>query len=298
MYKPNVLILDNDPNFQSVMTELLAERMNLVFVKNYSETITKLKNEEYSMVISETDIPDIHVVELIKKVKRLNPGIYIVVITSKEDLKLAVEVLQNGAIDYILKPFSVDEIAFLVEKYLKFSVNKKQDYDLLSLTTEEKRSFSLPSNIHLIGPFVYELVEMVKRFGGVSKSHIFSIRLALYEMLTNAIEHGNLDIDYEKKKSLLNSGANYMSYIESRSKEEPYVNKRVEISYHYQRDHITFHIKDQGKGFNVKGFFNKDIKKDLLALHGRGIVITKFNMDEITFNQKGNEVFLKKFLST
>ncbi|MDH4199079.1 MAG: response regulator [Spirochaetia bacterium] len=292
LHKPNVLVIDEDATMQGVMTDLLGEQMSIQFAKNYAEALKFF--EETDLIISETNIRDMDVIEMIKKIKHQKPNVFIVIITSRRDMHLAVEVMRHGAIDYILKPFSIDEIANLVEKYLFFAVNKQSDYDLLDIIAEESRTFILPTNIHVVSPFVYEFIEMIKRFQGISKNDIFSIRLVIYEMLINAIEHGNLELNYETKKNLLNTGINYIEYLDSLSQIAPYKDRRVEISYHYCRDNISFKIKDEGRGFDVKKFENRDIKNDLLALHGRGIIISKFNMDEMTYNESGNEVLLKK----
>ena len=293
-YRPNVLVVDEDADYRSVMADLLSEHMNLSFASNFSEALKMVNNNEYSMVISDSEIADIAVVEMITKLKTLQPNLFFVIITSKHDMALAVDVMRNGAVDYLLKPFAVEDIANLVEKYLKFSVNKRFDYDLLNILSEEKRTFSIPTNVHILSPFVYEIMEMVKRFTNITKNDIFSMRLALYEMLINAVEHGNLGINYETKKNLLSAGIDYIEYLDNLCKQDPYYNRKIEISYHYQKDSISFVVKDEGDGFDVQKFENRDIKGELLALHGRGIIISKFNMDEIVYNEKGNEVRLTK----
>ncbi|MDH4261566.1 MAG: ATP-binding protein [Spirochaetia bacterium] len=296
--KPKVLVIDEDLVYQSVMSDLLSEHMNISFASNFTEASKEINNNEYSMIISESEISDINVVDLIKKFKLMQANLYFVIITAKRDMNLAIEVMKNGAVDYLLKPFTVEDIANLVEKYLKFSVNKKFDYDLINIISEEKRSFTLPTNVHILNPFVYELMEMIKRFNEINRNDIFSLRLAIYEMLINAVEHGNLGINYEKKKNLLSTGINYIEYLDSLCKIEPYNQRKIEISYHFLKQSITFNIKDEGDGFDVNKFENRDIKSDLLALHGRGIIISKFNMDKIIYNDKGNEVQLIKYLNT
>lgn len=295
-YKPNVLVVDKDLVYRSVMTDLLSEHMNLAFASNFEEASRLIHQNEYSMVISDSEISDIHVVEMIKRLKTLKPNLFFVIIASRRDMELAVDVMRNGAVDYLVKPFTIEDIANLVEKYLKVSVNKKFDYDLLNILTEEKRTFVLPTNVHILSPFVYELMEMLKRFSYITKNDIFSMRLAIYEMLINAVEHGNLGINYETKKNLLSEGIDYIEYLEGLCKQEPYSLRKIEISYRYTRNSISFTVKDEGAGFDVKKFENRDIKSELLALHGRGIIISKFNMDEITYNETGNEVMLTKKL--
>ena len=174
--------------------------------------------------------------------------------------------------------------------------NKKSDYDLLDTIIEEKRTFELPTDFHLINPFLNELLDMMKRFVPLEKKTMLSIRLSIYEMLVNAMEHGNLEINYEDKKLLLEKIPDYQRYLQERAQAEPYSGRKVWLTYLMQNKSLLITIEDEGKGFDTSSLPSPVADNSLSDLNGRGIFITKVNMDEVNYNEKGNKVTLVKQL--
>ncbi len=294
--KQQLLLVDPDESYREVMTDILSEHMDISFASDAKEAIALITEYDFALIITEIDLPDgdiYHFLSLLKDVV-LNPNY--VIISKERNPDMTIELLKMGAIDIIHKPFTIEEIATLIEKYMQISVNKKMEYDLMGSLEEEKRTFCLPTNLFIINPFLYDVMEMLKRFPGVDKKVLFSIRLSLYEMMVNAIEHGNLEVDYAEKKKLLDTGENYLDILKERSWNEPYRSRKIWVGYHYKNGTLKITVKDEGKGFRTSTYNNDKVKIDTEELHGRGIFITKVNMDKIEYNKKGNQVTLEKIL--
>jgi len=95
---------------------------------------------------------------------------------------------------------------------------------------------------------------------------IFGIRLALEEALVNAIKHGNR-MDKAKK---------------------------VTICYAIDKNECLISVEDQGEGFDPDAVPDPTADENLEMPHGRGLVLMRAYMDEVTFNRKGNRVTLRK----
>jgi len=292
--KPEILVVDNDLSYRDVLTEILSEQMTIYYTDNYEDAIDIIGKKNISFILTELKLPGSDIVKFITDIKQLFKQIHFAVITAHSDYQLAINIIKMGAIDIIPKPFSIEDIALLIEKYRTVSVSQKIDYDLLDNMIEEKRTFALPSSFYSINPFIYELIDVIKRFPGMDSKTLFSIRLSIYEMIINAFEHGNLDVDYATKKHKLESGDDYLEFLTQRSREEQYASRQIIVNYHYIKSEISFTVIDEGKGFDVKSFLEKKEIEDIAALHGRGIFITKVNMDQITYNDIGNQVTLTK----
>jgi anti-sigma regulatory factor (Ser/Thr protein kinase) len=139
-------------------------------------------------------------------------------------------------------------------------------------------------------------MHIISRFAGLDKKTTLTLRLAVYEMLVNAMEHGNLEIDYDMKKNLLEEVIDYQRFLNDRANQEPYRNRKVRVTYQYDRDAISFTITDEGKGFDVSKVPNPHSSENLERLNGRGIFISRVNMTRVTYNEKGNSVTLYKEL--
>ena len=120
---------------------------------------------------------------------------------------------------------------------------------------------------------------------------------ALYEVIINAIEHGNLNILYEQKKEWLQKNI-YNKKLKELLKSELAKNTNIELTLDINENDkiIIIKVKDNGEGFNINKAL-KAIKDDGFAREsGRGIIIIRSYFDEVKHNKKGNVITLiKKF---
>jgi two-component system, sensor histidine kinase LadS len=121
------------------------------------------------------------------------------------------------------------------------------------------------------------------------------VRIALREIIINAIEHGNLGISYrEKSRAMIDD--TYFEFVMQRSCEPGYKDRRVTVSFSVEDERIVYIVTDEGDGFDhgtVVGNKSQDANRDMLA-HGRGISMAKNIFDSVRFNKKGNQVKLIK----
>ena len=119
--------------------------------------------------------------------------------------------------------------------------------------------------------------------------------IGIYEMLLNAIEHGNLGIGYEEKTALCYSGKWY-DEVYRRMELPENKNKYAYYEIKENQNAIELKIRDKGKGFNWRKFIN--INDSSVLPNGRGIAIARLiSFDEITYSWKGNEAICRVNLS-
>ncbi|MBD3393187.1 MAG: cyclic nucleotide-binding domain-containing protein [Chitinivibrionales bacterium] len=113
---------------------------------------------------------------------------------------------------------------------------------------------------------------------------------SINEMLMNAIEHGNCGITYEEKTAWLEEHGQILNLIEEKCKDPAIGGKRVTFEYTLSTDHSRFFVADEGEGFDWRAMLETTKNQDYLSLHGRGITVTKKFVNNLLFNEKGNEV--------
>lgn len=109
------------------------------------------------------------------------------------------------------------------------------------------------------------------------------------ELLINAVEHGNLGIQYAEKTALLHAGR-WLSEVELRQASPDYNHKQVSVHMQRHADHMILQIDDEGDGFDWKKYmeFNAERASDP---HGRGIAMANMlSFDKLAYQGKGNSV--------
>ncbi len=122
------------------------------------------------------------------------------------------------------------------------------------------------------------------------------IALGINELFLNAIEHGNLGIDYEFKTRLKASNA-WEVEIAKRLKEPHNQYKSVHVCMEINPEYIMLRISDQGDGFNWREYDTSNPQNT--KRHGRGLIMAQeICFDKLEFSEKGNEVSCLTYLDT
>lgn len=158
-----------------------------------------------------------------------------------------------------------------------------------------------PVEIHKVYKIFNDIFNIDKIVFNITRDAIFfcdtsiiqKIRIGLSEIITNAVEHGNLDISGDEKFDATENGT-YLELVKKRTTYLEYKDRYVTVDVRMNKSGFFALVKDMGKGFDVNKETSQKSEDDLLKLHGRGILITKMYFDEIRYNEKGNEVTLIK----
>ncbi|MDP1832400.1 MAG: response regulator [Geothrix sp.] len=97
---------------------LVLEGFSVDTVEHGPEALGLVQRHDYDFVFTDLKMPDMDGVEVVKAVKHLRPDVDVVVITGYGSIETAVETLQQGACEYVQKPFTADELGEFVKKLL------------------------------------------------------------------------------------------------------------------------------------------------------------------------------------
>jgi anti-sigma regulatory factor (Ser/Thr protein kinase) len=117
------------------------------------------------------------------------------------------------------------------------------------------------------------------------------VGLALEEALWNAMFHGCLELTQEAP---LGAARTSRDLIERRRREEPYAGRRICVDVRLTSEQATFMVRDDGPGFDTAKRPNLTDEKSWDQRGGRGVRLMQLFMDEVRFNDRGNEVTLIK----
>ena len=115
-----ILVIDDESEMRSALSHALTRKgFSVESAANGMEALVKIKKDPFSLVITDIKMPEMSGMEVLGAVKKMAPGIPVIVITAYGSIHNAVEAMQAGAADYLLKPFSFETLNATVEKVLE-----------------------------------------------------------------------------------------------------------------------------------------------------------------------------------
>ena len=130
MYKPRILIADDEAEIRSVLNKFLSGLIecDIAEAVDGRQALELLKKGPYDLVLMDIKMPGISGIDATKKIKEDYPGLEVLVISAWDSQSVASEALQAGASDYIPKPFQMkdifNEISIILKKMGKFLPKK------------------------------------------------------------------------------------------------------------------------------------------------------------------------------
>src|SRR5215472_14510475 len=116
---PNILIVEDEVKMSRLLELTLAEEGYTSRTAVDAEGGLKvLRAEPFDLIITDLKLPGMNGLEFLQAVKRTNAELPVVVMTAYGTVDTAVQAMKLGASDYVLKPFSLDEMKLIIRKEL------------------------------------------------------------------------------------------------------------------------------------------------------------------------------------
>ena len=116
----SVLIIDDEENIRKYLGQSLARDGFEVHTAQYGkEGINLLMQKHMDVVLLDLNLPDIHGLEVLGEIKKIDVESIIIIITAYGDINSAVNAMRLGAYDYLTKPFDVEDIELVINKASK-----------------------------------------------------------------------------------------------------------------------------------------------------------------------------------
>jgi len=119
MKDKSVLIVDDEKNIRLTLSQALeALGVETDTATNGEEALAKLKEKGFGLILLDLKMPGMDGMEVLRRVREIRPDIRVIIITAYGTIESAVEAMKLGAVDFIQKPFSPDEIRGLVSRVM------------------------------------------------------------------------------------------------------------------------------------------------------------------------------------
>jgi DNA-binding response OmpR family regulator len=272
------LIVEDHPEQAELVARILRLRDYESILAEDGQTGLRIARERLpDVVLLDLMLPDINGFDVCRQLRsdRATMTIPVVMLTALNDVQHRVHGFRVGANAYVTKPYGVDALfqAIAAARAWRTSIEQREIQGEIHVELNSEINFLKDLNDFLM---------LVCQATPLTNDQVVQLRQAVMEMAQNAIEWGNLH--------------------ES--------DRLVTITYRVHDDRLEIVVRDQGSGFDrtslphaaVAGdpFTHLDVREKLgLRAGGFGLLICRGMVDEMRYNDEGNEVTLiKRFAPT
>ncbi len=121
MDQKRILVVDDYPQIRNLIREALESEGNYEVneAENGMEALKLLKKRTYDIVISDVMMPIMGGLDLLESIKEVQPTVVTIMMTAYPEVETSVSAMKKGAVDFIRKPFNLDELLFKVNLSLR-----------------------------------------------------------------------------------------------------------------------------------------------------------------------------------
>jgi CheY-like chemotaxis protein len=290
----HILVVDDSPTERRRVGSIFEKGLKSVTVSyadNGLVAFDMIQSDLPDLIVTDLQMPEMDGLGLVEKIAEAGIGVPVILMTSYGNEEIALQALNAGAASYVPKAVLGKHLINTVENVIELSQVKKNRQRVLQALTTVQSRFVLDNDITYIPPLISYLQEQMATMRLFNQSNLIRIGMALCEALTNAIHHGNLELDSEWRQE---SEAKYYQIAEERRKLPPYSDRRVRMVASLSEQEARFVIDDEGPGFAVEQVPDPTEEINMERMGGRGLLMIQIFMDEVKHNASGNSITMVK----
>tara|TARA_Y100001970_G_scaffold266920_1_gene356220 strand:+ start:371 stop:1258 length:888 start_codon:yes stop_codon:yes gene_type:complete len=287
------LIAEDTFEVLEYIRKYLIESGHFVFCANDGEEALKIfQKEEIDGIFCVLTLPKLGGLELLNEVKSSSKTCPFVMICPHEDSENALDALQLGACDFLIKTIKNHDLQRTLDRVTNLTDGFNSGEYAKSYLLQETRTLEIGNDFEVINSIVAFISQDLTNYGILDKTQLFRMNVLLKEAIENAIFHGNLGMDSNIRRE--NSKLFYKTALQKRDL-EPYKDRKVMINFEINTNSAKYVVRDEGKGFAHAELLDQLDPDNLLQIEGRGLVMIKNFMDEVFWNERGNEITMVRY---
>jgi DNA-binding NtrC family response regulator len=153
-----VLVVDDEEGVRASVRVILEEECDVLEASSGAHAIEVLRTRDVDVVMLDQRMPGEPGIEVLSRIKALDPSVVVVLATAVREVRTAVEALKRGAWDYITKPFDVEDIVLLVRRALD---KRALEREVLYLRSTIPRGFDAMIGRHTEMVKIYQLIAQI-----------------------------------------------------------------------------------------------------------------------------------------
>lgn len=141
---PEILVVDDDPILRRTLLQLIREYgYEGLAAASGEDALSQLARTPFRLVLADVRLPGLSGLDLLREIRGRRPETRVVMITGHGSVEVAVEAMQNGAQDFLVKPFGMTRLGELLERTLGTPAPTASNASLAGIVTEEPQMLRL-----------------------------------------------------------------------------------------------------------------------------------------------------------
>lgn len=292
---PRILLVDDTPlNLEALADALRSDKYELQKAEDGQEAWEVLNEDpHFKVVLLDLMMPRLDGMGLLARLKGDSRFRHLPVILQTADAspERIAEGIQAGAFYYLTKPLNRRVLRSIV----RAAVETRLSIDEIQ---QEAAAGARSALLMQRADFIYKTPEDARALASLllrAYPDPDRVSMGIWELLINAVEHGNLEVSYDEKTELMNE-QRVMDELLLRLERPEFKERVVRVHLDRQPGVITLTVEDEGPGFSFKDYLELNPDRAFHS-HGRGIAMAKaLSFDEVTYEGRGNRVVAKVWL--
>tara|TARA_B100001142_G_scaffold93303_1_gene95016 strand:+ start:112 stop:999 length:888 start_codon:yes stop_codon:yes gene_type:complete len=289
----NLLIADDTAEVLNFLQDFFVKAGHSVFcARDGEEALKILQNEEIDGIFCALTMPKLGGLELLKEVQSANSRRPLVILCPPNDSENALNALQLGACDYLLKAINPLELQRTLDRVVSLQEGFHFSAYAMDHLLQETRTLEIGNDFNGLNRIIAFMTQDLPSYGILNQEQLFRMNMLLKEAIENAIFHGNLELRSEMRRE--NPELFYKTAAQKRDI-DPYKDRKLILQYDISRNSAKYVVRDEGKGFVHADLLDPADPDNLLRIEGRGLIMIMNFMDEVFWNDRGNEVTMVRY---
>lgn len=255
------------------------------------EAIELVRRSCPDVILTDIQMPAMNGLELVRLVKAETPHVPVILMTAQGSELIAVRALEEGADSYVPKRQLGELLADTVDRVLLLAGEVRNRKSLARCLRSMRCSFVMNNDPALLSSLVAHLQALLRDMNLFTESERLRIGVALEEALLNAAYHGNLEVSSKLREI---DHSTFYELARQRMDTAPYRERRIYVDVELSPHQVEYVIRDEGPGFDVRTLPDPTDPENLERPCGRGLLLMRTFMDQIAYNERGNQVTMVK----
>jgi len=271
--------VDAEPQVNTALSSVLSPiEWNIVHAPDNRSVLKLVEDKPFDLIVTGAESSGKEDIDLLRKIRRVRPHVRLIILTDESTPADVLAAIRERAFSYFSKPISTTSFAEIV----RCATTEPPWDDGIELVSATPEWISIIARCDK--KTADRLVQFFQEMSDLPHPEKEDVAAAFREMLLNAIEHGgNFD-----------------------------PSQYVEVAYVRTRKSVMCRIKDPGEGFSLEEIHHAAVNNPSydpirhalfreaqgLRPGGYGLLLTMHFVDELVYNEKGNEVLLVKYLTS